>query len=43
MPKQQKHWRNKELSEEEILMYSKFIDNNLYKKLFKNTCEGVQF
>ena len=35
---------SKELSEEEILMYSMFIDDNLYKKkLLKNTCEGVQF
>ena len=32
---------NKKLSEEEeILMYSIFIDGN---NLYKNTCEGVQF
>ena len=34
---------SKELSEEEILMYSMFIDDNLYKKLLKNTCEGARF
>ena len=42
MSKQQMHRRNKELSEEEILMYSKFIDDNLYKNSFKNTCERVK-